>query len=156
MILKGIIFEDIVNYKKTSMTLMAPTCSFKCGKEICQNNPLVNEPDIEIEAEKIVINYLNNRLTHAVVFQGLEPLDSLGDIDAFLNILRNKYQCQDDVVIYTGYEENEVVNTVNYLASKYSNITIKFGRYLVNQEPHYDEVLGVYLASDNQYAKKIS
>jgi hypothetical protein len=38
----------------------------------------------------------------------------------------------------------------------FSNIIIKFGRFIPNQEPHYDEVLGVKLASDNQYARRIS
>ena len=37
----GLIDEDIVNYKKTSMYIAFPFCSFKCerecGKEICQN-----------------------------------------------------------------------------------------------------------------------
>jgi hypothetical protein len=34
------------------------------------------------------------------------------------------------------------------------NIIVKFGRYRPNQEPHFDKVLGVELASDNQYAKE--
>lgn len=29
-------------------------------------------------------------------------------------------------------------------------------RYIPNQEKHYDEVLGIYLASDNQYAEKLN
>ena len=37
----------------------------------------------------------------------------------------------------------------------FTNIIIKFGRYIPNQKPHYDEVLGVNLASDNQYAERI-
>jgi hypothetical protein len=39
---------------------------------------------------------------------------------------------------------------------QFSNIIIKFGRFRPGQEPHYDEVLGVKLASDNQYAKRVS
>ena len=35
-------------------------------------------------------------------------------------------------------------------------IIIKYGRFIPNQQKHYDEILGVYLASDNQYAEKIS
>jgi len=34
------------------------------------------------------------------------------------------------------------------------NIIVKFGRYRPNQEKHYDKILGVFLASDNQYAKE--
>ena len=36
------------------------------------------------------------------------------------------------------------------------NIIVKYGRYIPDQEKHYDEVLGVYLASNNQYAERIS
>ena len=39
---------------------------------------------------------------------------------------------------------------------QFPNIIIKFGRFIPNQQSHYDEVLGINLASDNQYAKKIS
>ena len=33
MILKGLIEEDFCNYKKPTMTLMFPYCSFKCDNE---------------------------------------------------------------------------------------------------------------------------
>ncbi len=65
----------------------------------------------------------------------------------------------DDIVIYTGYTEEEVVtNFKNYflLLQKYPNIIIKFGRFIPDQKAHFDEVLGVNLRSNNQYAKKIS
>jgi len=42
------------------------------------------------------------------------------------------------------------------LLSQYKNVIIKFGRFIPNQEPHYDEILGVNLASNNQYARRIS
>ena len=38
----------------------------------------------------------------------------------------------------------------------FKNIIIKFGRYIPNQQAHYDDILGVNLASNNQYAIKIS
>ena len=50
---------------------------------------------------------------------------------------------------------NEILNKVTVL-KRFPNIIIKFGRYIPNQQPHYDEVLGVNLASDNQYAERIS
>ena len=61
----------------------------------------------------------------------------------------------DDIVIYTGYNKDEVIEYVKEL-SIYPNIIVKFGRYIPNQEKHFDDVLGVYLASDNQYAERIS
>lgn len=70
--------------------------------------------------------------------------------------LRYKYHCDDDIVIYTGYTEEECMNN-GWITNlqQYGNIIIKFGRFIPGEEPHYDEVLGVKLASNNQYAKKI-
>ena len=38
---------------------------------------------------------------------------------------------------------------------KYKNIIMKFGRYIPNKKKHYDPVLGVYLASNNQFGEKL-
>lgn len=46
-------------------------------------------------------------------------------------------------------------NFYNELKS-YKNIIIKFGRYVSGQKQHFDDILGVYLSSDNQYAKNIN
>ena len=152
---KGIIFEDTVNYKKTCMTISMPYCTFKCGKKYCQNSKLAKAPIVEIVNEKIISRYITNGFTHALCFQGLEPMDSIGELLEFIPLFR-KYS-QDDIVIYTGYTEQEC-NDNRWIDKLkiYPNIIIKFGRFIPNQEPHYDEVLGVKLISDNQYAKKIS
>ena len=155
MILKGIIDEDFVNYKKPSMTLMFPHCTFKCGAELCQNSPLVSQEEYHIDSYDICKRYLLNDITEAIVCQGLEPFDSWFDLQEFIIAIRIHYYCFDDIVIYTGYEENEISDKIEYLSS-FSNIIIKFGRYIPNQEKHFDEVLGVYLASDNQYAKALN
>lgn len=156
----GIIDEDFVNYKKPSMVIEFPYCSLKCDKEcgqpVCQNSPLLLEPVIDISCEKIIERYINNPITEAVVCQGMEPLDSIGELLNFLVWLRNQYYCNDDVVIYTGYNKEEIKDWVFECLRIHSNIIIKYGRYIPNQEPHYDPVLGVNLASDNQYAEKIS
>lgn len=155
MLLKGIISEDFVNYKKICMTIETPFChGFKCGKELCQNSPLALSPNIEIPNEDIVYSYLKNNITEAMCFQGLEPFDSFDDVLDIIEMLRENH-CADDVVIYTGFNENEIPAQLNKL-KKYDNIIVKFGRYIPNQESHYDEVLGVQLVSDNQYAKRIS
>lgn len=158
MKIKGIIFEDLINYKKISLTIMMPYCSFKCDKEfgtsICQNGKLANSPNIDIDPEQLIKTYyLNNHLTESIVFQGLEPFDSWEDLVEFITIFR--LYCDDDIVIYTGYNEDEIEDKIEWL-SHISNIIVKFGRYIPNQESHFDEVLGVKLASSNQYAKKIS
>lgn len=157
--LKGIIDEDFVNYRVPSMTLMFPKCSFKCEKEygekFCQNSSLMKEPNITVSLESIYNRYINNPITEAIVLQGLEPFDSREELSLLIDYFRYK-GCMDDFVIYTGYTEDEIQSDVYDIASLFQNIIIKFGRYVPDQEPHYDEVLGVKLASDNQYAKRIS
>lgn len=154
MKIKGLISEDFVNYKKPAMTIMFPHCNgFKCGAEYCQNSPLSKAENIEMDISNIVIRYLNNPITESVVMQGLEPFDSWDDLIGFVKQLRES--CDDDIVIYTGYYKEEITDKIALL-SKYKNIIIKYGRYITNQEKHYDEVLGVYLASSNQYAERIS
>lgn len=157
MNLKGIIDIDFVNYKKTSMVLEFPKCSFKCdrecGKQICQNSNLASAPTIFIQATDVIQKYLDNPITEAVVMQGLEPFDSLNEMYYFIQKFREV--CDDDIVIYTGYKEEEIYPYLDFLKS-YKNIIIKFGRFIPDDIPHRDLVLGVNLASSNQYAKKIS
>ena len=153
MKIKGLISEDFVNYKKPAITIMFPYCTFKCGTEYCQNSPLSKAEDIEIDITDIVIRYLNNPITESVVMQGLEPFDSWDDLIEFVKQLRES--TDDDIVIYTGYNKEEIADKITLL-SKYKNIVIKYGRYIPRQEKHYDDVLGVYLASSNQYAERIS
>lgn len=167
MKIKGLVDYDICNYFKPSMFIIFPKCSFKCDKEcglaVCQNSQLAKEAEIEISEDEIVKRYLENPLTHAFVFGGLEPFDSFEDLKTLLECIRNKYNCQDDIVIYTGYTEDELVHGARtelhdyyfYISNHFSNIIIKFGRFVPNQEKHYDITLGVELASPNQYAKRI-
>lgn len=158
MKIRDIVEEDFVNYSKPSMLIAFPNCTFKCERECgiscCQNKKLpATSPIINIDAEKIVQRYTDNIITKAVVCGGLEPFDSFGDLYKFIAVLRNS--STDDVVIYTGYYENEVEDEITMLKN-FKNIIVKFGRFIPNQQPHFDTVLGVMLASDNQYAKKIS
>jgi hypothetical protein len=159
MITKGIVFEDFVNYKVPCMTIEMPHCNFKCdrecGKPVCQNGPLAHSPNINYSIDKIIQSYIENPITRAVVFQGLEPFDSIEDLREFIFKFRLLYSINDDVVIYTGYNKDEIEKYVIQLAH-FSNIIIKFGRYVPNSESHYDEILGVKLASSNQYAERIS
>lgn len=157
MIIKGIIEEDSINYKKTSMIIEFPYCSLKCdkdcGKAVCQNSPLLSQPNIEVSYDEIAQRYLSNPITEALIFQGMEPIDSISDVVNLILWLRCIYHCDDDIVIYTGYNKNEIDWFTSLL--KGINIIIKYGRYIPDQEPHYDEVLGVNLASDNQYAERL-
>lgn len=157
MKVKNIIFEDFTNYKKTSMFIGFPYCTFKCDKEcgekICQNSELANLENIDISYSNIINRYLSNNLTSAIVCGGLEPLDSWEDLIKLIDEFRKV--TDDDIVIYTGYNKNEIKHYIQQLL-QYKNIIIKFGRFKPNQQKHYDEVLGIYLASDNQYGERIN
>ena len=153
--LKGIIDEDFVNYRVPSMVLMFPYCTFKCGSEYCQNSNLAKTESITVGIKSICERYANNSITEAVVCQGLEPIDSFAELILFISKLRYM-GIDDDVVIYTGYTKEELIEK-QYLEplKEFGNIVIKYGRYLPNNKPHYDDVLGVNLASDNQYAERL-
>ncbi len=153
MLIKRIVDEDLTNYKCPSMLIAMPRCTFKCGETNCQNSPLANETDVVMYAYEIISRYKKNNLTKAILFAGLEPLDSWEDVKMFIQLFREK--SNDDIVIYTGYNKCEIQDKVRWL-QKFKNIIMKFGRYVPGQKPHYDCVLGVELASDNQYAEKIS
>lgn len=156
MKLKGINDYDICNYKKPSMFLIFPYCSFKCDKEcgvnVCQNSALAREPVIEVRVADIVHRYLDNPLTHAVVCGGLEPFDSAQDLTLFITYFR--MHSKDPIIIYTGYKEEELTEQIKFLQN-FDNIIVKFGRFIPNSPHIYDAILGVELASDNQYAKHI-
>ena len=156
MLVKGIIDEDFINYKKPSMVIEFPYCSFKCDKEcgqqVCQNSSLTKEPNITISVHQLIDRYMHNPITKAVVCQGLEPFDSKDDLYVFLDRFRR--YTNDPVIIYTGYTKEELINEIPKLQS-FNNIIIKFGRFIPNQLSHFDEVLGVTLASPNQYAEKL-
>ena len=156
--------EDFTNYKNPSMYIAFPYCTFKCerecGQKMCQNSALATAPNIEVSAYEIVNRYLDNPITQAIVMAGLEPFDSPL---ALLELIKEFRQyTDDDIIIYTGYRKDELTHSFPSLTEAYNkvkqfkNIIIKFGRFVPNQQPHYDEVLGVKLASDNQYAERIS
>jgi organic radical activating enzyme len=157
MIIKQLIDEDFVNYKYPSMYIGFPKCSFKCEKEcgmqVCQNGVLATSPTIEVDVDKIVERYMSNFITKAIVIAGLEPFDTFEQLYKLIRELRT--HVIDDIVIYTGYYKEEIIDYIKQI-DDFENIVIKFGRYIPNQQKHYDEVLGVYLASDNQYGERIS
>ena len=151
--------EDFVNYKKPSMFIGTCYCNWKCcdeagiSREVCQNYQLHNSKMHELSNEQIYRRYINNPLTSAIDIGGLEPILQEDEVISLIEYFR-EHNCHDDFVIYTGYYEEEIGDLDNY--KKYDNIIFKFGRFKPNQEKHWDEVLGVYLISDNQYGKKVS
>lgn len=150
--------EDFLQYKKPCMVLEFPRCSFKCdheaGEPVCQNSELASAPIGCFSERNLCEAYLSNDITKAICCQGLEPMDSFGELEFFIRVLRANYRCYDDIVIYTGYEQSEIQPQINRL-KPYSNIIIKFGRFVPNRPHKFDDILGVVLASDNQYGKVI-
>lgn len=158
MKLKGVIEEDFINYKLPSMFLITATCDFKCcieaGNNICQNMDVIKNPIVDIDDNKLIERYLDNPITKAIVLGGLEPFEQFDEVYSFIDTLRWKYNCFDPIVIYTGYYPEEIADELMTL-SKFDKIIVKFGRFIPDQEPHFDELLGVYLASNNQWAEKL-
>ena len=76
MVLKGVIFEDFVNYKKPCMTLEFPCCTFKCGNTLCQNSFLANTPNIDIDIDSLIERYclyLKNSVPTLTYLKEAEP-----------------------------------------------------------------------------------
>ena len=152
--------EDFVNYKLSSMFIALGHCDWKCCKEadipisVCQNSELAKQKEIEVSVDEIFHRYIQNPITKAIVIGGLEPMGMSGKILDLIKYFRDN-GCNDDFVIYTGFYKNEILAIITQL-KKYSNIIVKFGRFIPNSQKKFDDVLGVTLVSDNQYAERIS
>lgn len=169
MLIKNLIDEDFCNFKKPAMLIATSKCNFKCdkecGKQVCQNSPLAASPNIEIDDIEIINRFLNNPITEAIVFAGLEPFDTFEELGIFLSLFDDYYKRghvykknKPDIVIYTGYYPEEIkwqLRRLSFLLESNWNIIIKFGRFIPNQKSHYDELLGVELASENQFSMRL-
>ena len=157
MKIKDLVIEDFLQYKQPVMFIITSFCSFKCEKEcgikgICQNSSLVKQETRDIDNNYIVSKYLENDITKGIVFGGLEPFDQFDELYQLIALFRSKIS--DPIIIYTGYKEDEIQDKIDNLKT-YDNIIVKFGRYIPNSKSRHDEILGVELASENQYAKRI-
>lgn len=155
---KTIVDEDFVNYKTPSMYIAFPTCTFKCEKECnykirCHNSSISLMPTITVSTSTIVKRFTDNPITKAIVIGGLEAFDSFNDLMGLVRDFRSHTDV--DIVIYTGYNRSEISDSIHQL-SQFPNIIIKFGRFIPDQPSHIDPILGVSLASNNQYAELIS
>ena len=154
---KGIVTEDFIQYSKPTMFITNTVCDLKCEKECgmrcCANNQIFKEPTIVLTFDSIIQRYLTNPITKSITFGGLEQFDEPEQLELLIKAIRQ--HVSDDIVIYTGYTEEELTANQYYKRIlNYGNIIIKYGRFRPNQTPHYDEVLGVNLVSDNQYARR--
>lgn len=156
-----IVDERFDDYKKPAMFIGTISCGGKCCIEagiptsVCQNDEWRSRAPVEADNFELCERYLNNKITEAVVFGGLEPFEQFCEMEEFIHDLRLGFGCSDDIVIYTGYYPEEIKEQLKIL-SAYKNIVVKFGRFVPNGTSRFDDVLGVTLASDNQYAERIS
>lgn len=155
--LKNLLDEDFSNYKQPSMFIGFPKCNFKCerdaGVKMCQNSSLALAPNIDISIKSLYERFVNNPLTKAIVCGGLEPLDTFEELCSLIKYFRDNDN-DTKFVVYTGYCPEEVFDKIARL-SQFGNIIVKFGRFIPNDESVFDTVLGVKLASKNQYAVEL-
>ena len=170
MKLVNLIEEDFTNYQKPGMFLGFPLCSGKCndeaGKIVCQNYTLNKAELIDISVDEIIRRYRNNPISKALICGGLEPFDTVHALYDICEAFRANFE--DDIVIYTGYYPHEInkdvyaiawalekkaIRKISYTGAR---LIVKYGRFIPGHKPHFDETLGVFLASDNQYAKRIA
>lgn len=153
--------EVFGDYKKTSLLLSVKTCDYKCCIEgnfninICHNYHLDSNEEKEISPQYIWNKVNSNPLIQGVIFAGKEPMLDIYFEDMLKVIKEIRENSNIDIVIFTGYYEKEIPNKIEEL-KKYKNIVVKFGRYIPNRNSIFSDVLGTTLASDNQYAVKIS
>lgn len=160
MRVKGIVEEDFVNYKVPSMFITSCFCDFKCcvesdlDIEVCQNAPLVQSESKEIPDETIYQHYTDNPISQAIVIGGMEPFLQFEEVCSLIALFR-EHNDHSDFVIYTGYYPDEIAEQLRLL-EPFGNIVVKFGRFIPNRPHRYDDVLGIELSSDNQYAVRIA
>jgi len=152
------IVTAINDYKKTGLLVAFPKCDFKCCVEqhipitVCQNSHLGSSKSVDISVEKIIGMY-DSDIHNALICGGLEPLDTYEDLLMLIDTFREG--CEDDIVIFTGYNFSEISREVLTDLKSYGNIVIKVGRYIQGNEPHFDETLGIELASENQFGIRL-
>lgn len=151
------VFQD---YKKAALFLGVCFCDWKCCKEsglplsTCQNYSWSNNEIVEVSFDNIVKRIRDNLLTEAVVIGGLEPVLQMDEVVQLISYIREQ-GLKNDIVIYTGYYDYEIDdNTLSTLA-KY-NVLMKCGRYIPDKYSYFNNLLGVSLASPNQYVLKLS
>ena len=89
MRVKTIVDEDFVNYKTPSMFIGTISCNGKCCFEggfplsVCQNDGWRGCAPIDIRDEVIIKRYLQNPLTHSIVFGGLEPIEQAVEVGSY-------------------------------------------------------------------------
>lgn len=150
--------EVIQDYYKPSLYLAFPKCTFKCCIEqgipvsVCHNSDLIKQKTKLYKTSDIIKAYTDNIITKAIIMAGLEPMESFDSVIELVKEFRKI--TNDDIVIYTGFYPDEINDRVEQLR-QFPNIIMKFGRFIFNSKPVYDDVLKINLASENQFAERL-
>lgn len=147
------VFQD---YKKSALLLCTCFCDWKCctelgrDKSMCQNSTLKEVAIKKIPFSEIFDMVTRNTVIDAVIFGGLEPFIQINQVIQCIEYLRERGMTKD-ILIYTGYYIEEIDEAI-IERLKESDVILKCGRYIPDRPPKFDDILGVTLASDNQYS----
>lgn len=162
------IVESNIDYKKNSLLIANATCSGKCWKEIGMDSSICQNSDLEKhytdmtdkEIISFVDRYVSDGYVEAVVFGGLEPLELSSDIETIKKVINfvDGLKKNIDIVIYTGFYKKEISEDFIEFMKKYKSgrAIIKYGRYIPDEPSVFDSILGVTLASYNQYSEVLN
>ena len=113
MKVKGLIDECFSDYKKPAMYIATPYCSFKCDKDngcaVCQNSELAHKPTYDIPTRYLVNRYLENPITKAIIFSGLEPFDSMDDVEVIIVTNNKQVYLSSDIEFVSEVENIEII-----------------------------------------------
>ena len=121
------------------------------GIEVIDNDLELNE--LNEKASALYSSFYEFDEDEACNFNSTIAKEHLDELKELIQEFRSK--TDDDIVIYTGYNPQELDYQLRWLTT-YDNIIIKFGRYVPNCDGRYDDILGVTLASNNQFAANIT
>lgn len=149
------VFQD---YKKSALLFCTCFCDWKCcieagiSKDICQNHKIANQREVNLPFEK-ALNMVKFSITDSIIFGGLEPILQAEEVCSLIEYLRNK-GITKDILIYTGYYIEEIEESV-LQRLKNCHVILKCGRFKPDRPKKFDEILGITLASDNQYGVQL-
>lgn len=141
--------ETITDYRKSTLYLCGYICTLGCKD--CFHNELKKNHPTTLSIEKLFTDYISTTSCDAILFSGLNWLEQIEELFVLIHYIRSNH-INKDIVIYTGYDKHEISDKIAML-SKFDNIIIKYGRFDATLPPRYDDVLGITLASSNQWAE---
>lgn len=149
MYLQNFIQESTKRFKEPSMLLVTPPAAWRTQIHLGDLH-VIKFPD-----EEILKMFSENPRTTAIVIDGLEAMDNILDLRAFIFSARKFFDSaslRPLIIIYTNYYEDEYMKIPSWggLYSEilqYGNVYIKCGRASKKKHEnlYFNEVLGIRL-----------